>query len=126
MVDLELVEQVFLLGIAKGRNIRPFHGYELGGACLAALCLHSNVEIEDSRRNSVKVLARSLTGCRTHDQCLTQISRKQRRQSAGFWVFEFSSSRQYRRVAKELCLREVLRQDGTRMDWARFCGQFKW
>ena len=114
MPDLELVEQVYLLGIKKHQTQRWLHGYELGGAYLASLCLHGKVSIETRKESLVEVLDRSPTRNRIYDECLAQIVRKKRRVSADAWVHRFSSRKQYRKVAMKLCQRQILRPEGSR------------
>ncbi len=114
MSDLGLVDQVFLLGIRKGRSKYPYHRYDLGGACLASLCLNGKVTITKSKKSLVELVDRTPIDDSIIDGCLAQILKKQRRVRSVYWVRSFSSKKHYRKIATQLCDREIIRVDDSR------------
>ena len=114
MRALSLHEQVVLLALRERKGTLTWHGCVLGGACLAALCLHGRLRIGPGRKALIEVVDQTPLGESVLDDCLEKVVRARRQARAAAWVMRFNKRKAYHQTASGLRQRDILRADDIR------------
>lgn len=108
--------------------------YALGGAIMAELLLRERIRVDKRKprepgiinwfshafteKNLIDVASDEPTGDGVLDGCLERIAGSKRRASLQTWVSRFASTRELRHdIARDLCARDVLREDEGKVLW---------